>query len=358
MKITLSVKHEKEKTMSALWTPAKRAITALTLGQPDEVPTFELEFQISEEIFGYPLDDECFQPSVWVNLTSLEREKAISRLADKYARVYGSGNAYDIGGAALSGDPEKDSKPGLDYCIIPVYAPEWWDPHSEITKSFRKRLREHFGDTRLFACHGDGTFAIPSGSDMYEFSYRIADEPEEVIAEAERMCQRAIEANKAQREAGIDVALLCSDYCYNSGPFLSPAMFDEFIAPFLEKICRAGRDDGMYMIKHTDGNIMPIIDSLVQACPHALHSIDPMAGVDIKKVKELYGSRVALCGNVHCAALQTGSDEEVIASAEYCLTHGAKGGGYIFATSNIPFKGMPPHRYEMILDIWRKMRKY
>lgn len=344
--------------METVWTPAKRAICALNLGKPDEIPTFELEFQLSEEMFGYPLSDPRFEPEALKKLTSAEIERAAYDLADKYARVYGSGNAYDIGGAALSGDPEKDAKPGLDYCIIPVYCPEWNDPSHPVTVAFRRRLREHFGSTRLFGGHGDGTFAIPDGSDMYEFSYRLADEPEEVLAEAERMADAAIEANHRQREAGLDVALLCSDYCYNSGPFLSPAMFDEFIAPFLAKICKAGREDGMYMIKHTDGNIMPIIDSLVAAGPHALHSIDPMAGVDIREVKRLYGSRVALCGNVHCAAMQTGTDEEVRSSAEYCLTYGGEGGGYIFATSNIPFKGMPPQRYEMILDIWRKMRRY
>ena len=43
---------------------------------------------------------------------------------------------------------------------------------------------------------------------------------------------------------------------------------------------------------------------------------------------------------------------------EINLKYGGEGGGYIFATSNIPFKGMPPHRYEMILDIWKKRRKY
>ena len=43
--------------MNTIWTPAKRVITALTLGQPDEIPTFELEFQLSYEFFGYDLDD-------------------------------------------------------------------------------------------------------------------------------------------------------------------------------------------------------------------------------------------------------------------------------------------------------------
>ena len=339
-------------------TPAERAKCALNLGKPDEIPTFELEFQLSKEFFGYELNDERLYNKNLVNLSEKEIEKYSYDLADKYARVFGNKTAYDIGGAALSGIEELDGAEGLDYCIIPVYAPCWTDTNSPVTKYFRKRLREHFGDTRLFGCHGDGTFAVPDGTDMYEFSYRLADDPDGVKEQAERMCVNAIEANKRQREAGIDVALLCSDYCFNAGPFLSPRMFDEFIKPYLARIIESGRENGMYMIKHTDGNIYPILDSLVDCKPHALHSIDPMAGVDIREVKRLYGDKVALCGNVHCAAMQTGTDEDVIKSAEYCLKYGGEGGGYIFATSNVPFKGMPPERYKLVLDIWKKMRKY
>ena len=344
--------------MEKRWTPAERARTALNLGRPDEVPTFELEFQLSEEFFGCSLDDERLYPENLWRLSPAETEKAAIDLADRFARVYGNQTAYEIGGSAVTGDPQKDARPGLDYAIIPVYHPGWNDPASPVTRAFRKRLREHFGDTRLFGGHGDGTFAIPDGNDMYEFSYRLADEPEEVLKEAQEMADRAVEANKRQHEAGLDVALLCSDYCYNSGPFLSPAMFDTFVTPFLAQICQAGRRDGMFMIKHTDGNIMPILRSLVEAGPHALHSLDPMAGVDIREVKRLCGDRVALCGNVHCAALQTGTLDEVRQSAEYCLTYGKEGGGYLFATSNVPFKGMPPERYAYILEIWKRMRKY
>ncbi len=344
--------------MSTIWTPAKRAITALNLGQPDEIPTFELEFQLSEAFFGYSINEPRLEKKERHMYSVAEQEKMACDLADKYARVYGDKTAKELGPTFCSGDEEKDNRPGLDYSIIPLYCPTWGDVESPIYKAFRKRLREHFGNTRLFGVHGDGTYGIPSGSKMYDFAYRTVDEPEEMLAEAKRMAERAIEANHRQHEAGIDVALLCSDYCYNSGPFLSPTMFDEFITPFLAMICKAGREDGMYMIKHTDGNIMPIISSLVEAGPHALHSIDPMAGVDIREVKRLYGDRVALCGNVHCAAMQTGTDEDVIASAEYCLKYGAEGGGYFFTTSNIPFAGMPPERYQLVLDVWKKHRKY
>lgn len=344
--------------MSGIWTPAKRAVTALTLGKPDEIPTFELEFQLSQEFFGYPLSEPRLEAHCRDRYSAAEQEKMAVDLADRFARVYGDRTAKEMGPAFCSGNEEKDNRPGLDYAIIPVYGPDWWIPSSPINRAFRKRLREHFGNTRLFACHGDGTFAIPDGNGMYEFAYRLADEPEAVLADARRLAEEAIERNRRQHEAGVDVSLLCSDYCYNSGPFLSPAMFDEFVTPFLAMICKAGREDGTYMIKHTDGNIMPILRSLVEAGPHALHSIDPMAGVDIREVKRLVGDKVALCGNVHCAAMQTGTDEEVIESAEYCLKYGGEGGGYIFATSNVPFKGMPPERYQLILDIWKKHRKY
>ncbi|MDR0524528.1 MAG: uroporphyrinogen decarboxylase family protein [Spirochaetaceae bacterium] len=118
------------------------------------------------------------------------------------------------------------------------------------------------------------------------------------------------------------------------------------------------RRSGAFTIKHTDGNIMPILDQLAECRPHGLHSLDPRAGVDIKKVKALIGGEICLCGNVHCAALQTGTLEEVRESAEYCLTWGKPGGGYIFCTSNIPFKGMPAERYTFILDLWKRMRDY
>ena len=135
-------------------------------------------------------------------------------------------------------------------------------------------------------------------------------------------------------------------------------MFEEFIQPYLYDICKAIRENGGYAIKHTDGNIMPILDMLVECRPHALHSLDPMAGVDIREVKQRVGDKVALCGNVHCAYLQTGTDEQVLESCRYAMENGKPGGGYIFCTSNVPFRGMPVERYQMVLDFWKANRDY
>jgi uroporphyrinogen decarboxylase len=308
-------------------TPRERAVAALTLNVPDSVPTFELEFQLEEEMFGKP-----FLRQADLNLkTAKEKERLIEENAEYMAQVFSA----------------------LGYSIFPVHYLDLEGIEDSV-----RALRRIVGDKYMITAHGDGTFAIPTGAEMLDFVYWLADEPAAAKKLAADNAEKAIERNKRLIDAGIDSFILCRDYCFNSGPFLSPEMFREFIQPYLARIIEKTRAAGAYTIKHTDGNIMPILDQLVECKPHALHSLDPMAGVDIREVKRLVGDKVCLCGNVHCAALQTGSDEEVVASAEYCLTYAMPGGGYIFCTSNIPFKGMRPERYSLVLDVWKRMREY
>jgi uroporphyrinogen decarboxylase len=220
-------------------------------------------------------------------------------------------------------------------------------------------IREKSGDKFFLMRHGDATFSIPDGNAMYDFSYRLADEPEKVHAEAQQMVDDAVRrAEVMAKHGGLDGFALCADYCLNQGPFLSPRQFSEFVTPYLAKLTKAYRDMGFYVIKHTDGNIMPIVDQLVQTHPHALHSIDPQAGVDIANVKRLYGDQVCLIGNVNCGLLDTGTEEQVTQSVRYALKSGMPGGGYIFSTSNCVYTGMRLSRYEYMLDLWRKEGNY
>ena len=215
-------------------------------------------------------------------------------------------------------------------------------------------IRDRSGDRYFLMIHGDATFAIPDGTRMVEFSYRLADEPVKVHAEATQMVDEALaRGERFRRHGGLDGFALCHDYCFNTGPFLSPAQFSEFITPYLARLTKGYRDMGYYVIKHTDGNITPILDQLVQTNPHALHSLDPQGGVDIAEVKRRCGNQVCLIGNVNCGLLDTGTDEQVVESARYALRHGMPGGGYIFSTSNCIYTGMRLARYELMLDVWR-----
>jgi len=220
-------------------------------------------------------------------------------------------------------------------------------------------MREMSGDRYFLMAHGDATFGVPSGSTMSDFSYRLVDEPEKLKAEAEAGVRRMLErGERIARHGGLDGFALCSDYCFNTGPFLSPAQFGEFVTPYLAGLIRGYRDLGFRSIKHTDGNIMPILDQLVQARPDALHSLDPQGGVDIAEVKRLYGDEVCLIGNVNCGLMDTGTLAEVQESARYALRCGMPGGGYVFSTSNCVYTGMKLARYEAMLQVWREAGNY
>jgi uroporphyrinogen decarboxylase len=332
--MTLDVPSQSGRAIGPDAPPRQRFIAALER-RPlvGLVPHFELVFFLTMEAFGkvHPCHRNYGQ---WLQMREGERELHRRDVADVYLAT-----AHRFGHSAIFVQPNPD---GVEETIRLI-----------------DLIRGQSGDRYFLLRHGDATFGIPDGSHMAEFVYRIADEPDKLKREAADHVKRALEeAERYRAHGGLDGFGLCADYCFNSGPFLSPAQFGEFVAPFLAELTRGYRDMGFYVIKHTDGNVMPILDQLVQTNPHALHSLDPQGGVDIAEVKRRYGHRLCLIGNVNCAALDTGSDEDVIASARYALRQGMPGGGYVFSTSNCVYTGMRLQRYELMLDVWRREGVY
>ncbi len=300
--------------------PKERAVAALELRAPDDiVPTFELEFQLMEEFFGKDFIS-------YEGLSGDERDRAIGYNADLWVEM------------AMR----------LDYSIIRTFDIE----------AIKRLTKIGAGDEFLLCGEADGTMSIPDGETMTDLATELIETPEVVHERLKRDAEWAKEWGKKLVDAGAGMLTMCSDYCFNRGPFLSPSMFREFVTPYLSDVIASHRQAGAYVVKHTDGNIMPILDQIVECNPHGLHSLDPQGGVDIAEVKLMYGNRLCLCGNVNCGLLQTGTDDEVKASALYSLHHGMPGGGFIYCTSNVAFKGMAPERYQMVLDIRNTYGRY
>jgi uroporphyrinogen decarboxylase len=333
----MTSKEHVERTMNhqSVATPRDRFIAALERRPPTSgrVPHFELVFYLTMEAFGkvHPSHRNYHQ---WDQMTDRERQMHREDMADIYIRTAGR---YEHNAIFLHPNPGSD----------------------EELLRLVDTVREKSGDRYFLMIHGDPTYGVPYGDSMMEFAVRMADEPEKMKAEAQGHVNYNLErAARLKKHGGIDGFALCTDYCLNAGPFMSPAQFSEFVTPYLAQICRGYRDQGFYAIKHTDGNIMPILDQLVQTGPHALHSLDPQGGVDIAEIKRRYGREVCLIGNVNCGLLQTGTEEEARESARYALRHGMPGGGYIFSTSNCVYTGLPLSRYDLIIDVWRKEGNY
>jgi uroporphyrinogen decarboxylase len=320
-------------------TPRECFITALKGGQVSgRVPHVELVFFLTMEAFGrvHHSQRAYYQ---WDQMSDAERALHRRDMADLYVTI---ARTYEHSAIFCQGFPH-----------------DWKGARTDENLRLLDEIRAISGEDYFLMMHGDATYGLPSGKDMMKSIAEIADYPQRVKNRAKRNVARALKTAELYKHHGaLDGYALCSDYCFNSGPFLSPAMFDDFVAPYLADLVAGYREMGFYTIKHTDGNIMPILDALVAAKPHALHSLDPQGGVDIAELKRMIGTQVCLIGNVNCGLLDTGTDEECIEAARYALRHGMPGGGYIFSTSNCVYTGMDLRRYELILDVWRKEGNY
>jgi len=313
-------------------THRERFLTAIHGGTPDFVPTFELVFHETERDFG----GRVFYGTPFAPVPS---DVPRRRVLEHNARLY------------------LDVARRFEHSAILIAPLQWpFVDHYDQVVWMLNMLRDLAGDELCLLSPGDPTFKIPA--DPMKFAERIYDDPKGLKRQAQAQVGAMLPAYDAVMQAGADGVVLTSDYAFNSGPFLSPSQFSEFVTPYLAQAVAAIRQRGGVAIKHSDGNLMPVLDQIIQAGPHALHSIDPMAGMDIKLIKARYGHSVCLCGNVHCAWLQTGTTEQIRFSAEYCLTHAKPGGGYVFSTSNCVFRGMPLSSYDLIHGIWRRMRYY
>lgn len=293
-------------------------------------PTFELVFFLTLESIGkIHVSQQSFEQ--WDQMSKAEQKLHFDYIADMYIET-----AEKYGHSAIFVHPN----PGDYDSIVRIL----------------ETIREKSGDKYFLMMHGDPTFEIPNGDNMMDFTVRLYEDMDGLKKEQEERLNRLADtAEKLYKRGGLlDGFALCADYCFNVNPFYSPSVFAELIAPCLKKTVDTYRDMGYYTIKHTDGNIMPIIDQIVQCGPDALHSLDPQGGVDLGEVKRLYGDKVALCGNVNCGLLQTGTEEEIIADVHRSLRQGMEGWGYIFCTSNCAYTGLSLERYELMNRIWRE----
>jgi len=315
-------------------TPRQRIIAALERRPlSGRVPHFELVFYLTMEAFGkvHPLHRDYRQ---WLQMEEGERQLHRQDMANLYIAA---AERYEH--SAIFVHPNPDT---FDECARLI-----------------ELIRRKTGERYFIMRHGDVTYGIPEGEALVPFCRRLKESPQSLKDEMEVELENQLRIADSYRKTGLlDGFALCSDYCSNQGPFLSPDQFGEFVTPYLTKLIRGYRQLGFYTIKHTDGNIMPILEQLIEANPHALHSLDPQAGVDIAEVKRRCGDRVCLIGNVNCGLLDAGSEGDVIASTRYALQHGMPGGGYIFSTSNCVYTGMPLAKYELMLDVWRKEGNY
>jgi hypothetical protein len=112
-------------------------------------------------------------------------------------------------------------------------------------------------------------------------------------------------------------------------------------------------------LKHTDGNIWSIFDMLIETGITGIHPIDPTSGMDIGEVKARYGDLICLIGNIDCGHLLTsGTTDEVRSAVKECISKAWKGGGFICTSSNSIHSGVRPENYIAMIEAIKEYGQY
>jgi uroporphyrinogen decarboxylase len=149
---------------------------------------------------------------------------------------------------------------------------------------------------------------------------------------------------------GAEIIAMDGDLAYDSGTFMSPAQFGEYVAPYYREFVAVAHDLGVPIIKHSDGDLRPILTSLIDIGFDGIHPIQPQC-MDLGEIKAQVGKRVCLLGNVDCMYVLTrGTREEVEADVRRALAQGAPGGGYVITSSNTIHPDVRPENYIAMVE--------
>jgi uroporphyrinogen decarboxylase len=342
-------------------TPRERILRALYGEEPDTVPLFEIEINVPivrkllgrtptdaldfyEVYSGYGLDAINFWDN-WRRVKSLDEKYFV----DDWARVWGveenEVTFYVRGTIDTVEDFENFSPPDpFDYDRL--------DRLRKVIKNNKKELAVVGG------IHD--AYEIPSQMrGVQNFLIDLYSNPSFARKIVETSANYNVELAKAMIDLGVDALISGDDYAYKHGPFMSLKLFREFITPYLKKIVDTVHHGGIPFIKHCDGYVWPILEDMVNTGIDALHPIEPQAGMSLREVKEKYGNRICVMGNVDVTnVLPLGTVEDTVKDVKRCLEEAAGGGGYILSSSNSIHNAVKVENFKAMIEATKKYGKY
>lgn len=157
--------------------------------------------------------------------------------------------------------------------------------------------------------------------------------------------------------SGVEIVALGDDYAGKTGTLMSPAHFDEFILPGLGAVVREIKNAGGYVIKHTDGNIWGIMDSLISTGLDMLGPLEPPYMM-LEKVRTYLNGAVGVTGNINVDLLIRGSIEAVTDATKSLLAEVSPLGGHLFGSGNSISSAVKGENFMAMIETVRRYGIY
>lgn len=136
----------------------------------------------------------------------------------------------------------------------------------------------------------------------------------------------AVERTKMAVETDYMIFALADDSAYKNSPMLNPKDHMDLVVPYYKQVSDIVRKAGKYIFFHSDGFTEPYFPGLIKAGFHGVESLEVQAGMDLKHLKETYGDKLCLIGNIDP---WNGTPETITERVKQCIKDAAEGGGYI-----------------------------
>ncbi|MEM2915378.1 MAG: uroporphyrinogen decarboxylase family protein [Candidatus Bathyarchaeia archaeon] len=155
----------------------------------------------------------------------------------------------------------------------------------------------------------------------------------------------------------IDYVVFMEDgLAYRHGPIISPKTYEEFWYPYHKKVIDFLRSHGINIICwYTSGNIEPLIPPMLKAGFNAFAPLEVAAGMDAIKLREQYGNRILLLGNISRQALMDGPkaiEKEFYRKVPYLMEQG----GYIPAADDMILPDISFRSFKHYIDLLKSLK--
>jgi len=134
----------------------------------------------------------------------------------------------------------------------------------------------------------------------------------------------------------------------------SPAMFERYLLPRYRKLTETVRKAGCkHCFLHSDGNIEPVLDMLLDAGFEGFNPLEPRSGLDLVRLRQKYGKRLLMFGGVCNTQILPSGDKRAIEAHVRPLIEVAKEGGVVLGSASTG-SDVPPEAYDYYMSIVRE----
>ncbi len=159
-------------------------------------------------------------------------------------------------------------------------------------------------------------------------------------------------------EVQVDMLSVHEDMAGKSGPLAGPAQIEEFIKPYYRRVWDLLKSRGARLFdQDSDGDMNSVMDIFIDSGVNCMHPMEPAANMDIVKVREKYGTRLAFYGGIDKHVLRK-SREEIVAELEYKIPPMVASGGCVLALDHRIPNGTPLENYKFYVEeAWEIMNR-